>query len=34
MEAKINSISVSALKGDNVVENSENTPWYTGLPLS
>jgi bifunctional enzyme CysN/CysC len=23
-------IPVSALKGDNVVEESENTPWYTG----
>lgn len=26
-------IPVSALAGDNVVEKSENTPWYKGLPL-
>ncbi len=26
-------IPVSALAGDNVVEKSENTPWYEGLPL-
>ncbi len=26
-------IPVSALAGDNVVEKSENTPWYDGLPL-
>lgn len=26
-------IPVSALAGDNVVEKSENTPWYNGLPL-
>ena len=26
-------IPVSALNGDNVVELSENTPWYDGLPL-
>lgn len=27
---KITFIPVSALKGDNVVEKSKNTPWYTG----
>jgi len=26
-------IPVSALNGDNVVELSDNTPWYDGLPL-
>ena len=26
-------IPVSALKGDNVVNKSENTPWYTGTTL-
>ena len=26
-------IPVSALKGDNVVERSENMPWYRGAPL-
>ncbi|MDD5169821.1 MAG: sulfate adenylyltransferase subunit CysN [Syntrophales bacterium] len=26
-------IPVSALKGDNVVEKSENMPWYDGAPL-
>jgi len=26
-------IPVSALLGDNVVDRSENTPWYRGLPL-
>jgi len=26
-------IPVSALDGDNVVESSEKTPWYTGQPL-
>jgi sulfate adenylyltransferase subunit 1 len=26
-------IPVSALAGDNVVEKSDNTPWYEGLPL-
>ncbi len=29
MEAKIDFIPVSALKGDNVVDNSKNTPWYS-----
>nr|WP_201767414.1 GTP-binding protein [Lebetimonas sp. JH369] len=33
MDFKIDFISISALKGDNVVENSKNTPWYEGLPL-
>jgi sulfate adenylyltransferase subunit 1 len=32
-QAKIDFIPISALKGDNVVENSKNTPWYDGLPL-
>ncbi|MDO6425200.1 sulfate adenylyltransferase, partial [Saccharophagus degradans] len=26
-------IPVSALLGDNVVDKSENTPWYTGTTL-
>ena len=26
-------VPVSALEGDNVVERSERTPWYTGRPL-
>ena len=26
-------IPVSALNGDNVVDKSENTPWYKGLPM-
>ena len=26
-------VPVSAFKGDNVVEKSENTPWYNGKPL-
>ncbi len=26
-------IPISALKGDNVVEKSEKTPWFDGLPL-
>ncbi|MEA3241506.1 MAG: GTP-binding protein [Pseudomonadota bacterium] len=26
-------IPLSALKGDNVVKNSANTPWYSGAPL-
>ncbi|MEM5515327.1 sulfate adenylyltransferase subunit CysN [Henriciella sp. AS95] len=29
----IQAIPVSALKGDNVVENSANTPWYDGPPI-
>jgi len=32
-KAQIDFIPISALKGDNVVENSKNTPWYKGLPL-
>ena len=32
-EQKITFIPVSALKGDNVVNRSENTPWYTGQTL-
>ncbi len=31
--ADLSFIPVSALKGDNVVEPSENMPWYRGLPL-
>ncbi|GAB6045613.1 sulfate adenylyltransferase subunit CysN [Caminibacter profundus] len=33
MDFKIDFIPISALKGDNVVENSKNTPWYQGLTL-
>lgn len=29
----IHYIPISALNGDNVVEKSENTPWYKGSPL-
>lgn len=29
----ITCIPLSALKGDNVVEASENMSWYTGKPL-
>ena len=29
-EQKITFVPISALKGDNVVSKSENTPWYTG----
>ncbi|HLG88578.1 MAG TPA: sulfate adenylyltransferase subunit CysN [Alphaproteobacteria bacterium] len=29
----ITAIPMSAFKGDNITHNSENTPWYTGLPL-
>lgn len=32
-EQRITFIPVSALKGDNVVNKSENTPWYTGETL-
>lgn len=32
-EQRITFIPVSALKGDNVVKKSENTPWYTGDTL-
>ncbi len=31
--ADLTFIPVSALKGDNVVDQSENMPWYRGLPL-
>ena len=27
---EITAIPISALKGDNIVESSENTPWYDG----
>jgi len=30
---EITSIPLSALKGDNILEESENTPWYTGPSL-
>ena len=26
-------VPISALRGDNIVANSERTPWYTGAPL-
>src|SRR5690554_5221438 len=26
-------IPVSALRGDNILQNSDRTPWYTGSPL-
>ncbi|MDR0228585.1 MAG: GTP-binding protein [Flavobacteriaceae bacterium] len=29
----VNYIPISALNGDNIVEKSSNTPWYTGKPL-
>lgn len=32
-EQNITFIPVSALQGDNVVDKSENTPWYTGQTL-
>jgi sulfate adenylyltransferase subunit 1 len=32
-DQKITFIPVSALKGDNVVNHSENTPWYNGQTL-
>jgi bifunctional enzyme CysN/CysC len=31
--ADLSFIPMSALKGDNVVDRSENMPWYRGLPL-
>ena len=31
--AQFHIVPISALKGDNVVERSGNTPWYDGLPL-
>jgi sulfate adenylyltransferase subunit 1 len=31
--ARFHIIPMSALKGDNVVESSSNTPWYDGPPL-
>ena len=31
--AEIEFIPISALKGDNVVENSQRMPWYKGMPL-
>src|SRR5690606_742876 len=31
--AKFHIVPMSALKGDNVVESSANTPWYDGPPL-
>ena len=32
-DQKITFIPVSALKGDNVVNASQNTPWYAGQTL-
>jgi sulfate adenylyltransferase subunit 1 len=32
-DQKITFIPISALNGDNVVEKSENTPWYDGVSL-
>ena len=32
-EQNITFIPISALKGDNVVEKSENTPWYNGVSI-
>lgn len=29
----VNYIPISALNGDNIVQKSSNTPWYTGKPL-
>ena len=31
--AALHAIPLSALNGDNVVQRSENTPWFDGLPL-
>src|SRR5690606_34578939 len=31
--ASLHAIPVSALKGDNIVSPSANTPWFTGTPL-
>src|SRR5690606_14735229 len=31
--ASLAAIPISALRGDNIVSNSERTPWYTGSPL-
>lgn len=31
--ASIAAVPVSALKGDNIVESSANTPWFSGVPL-
>src|SRR3546814_15143177 len=31
--ANFHLVPISALKGDNVVEPSRNTPWYDGPPL-
>ena len=31
--AEVHAIPLSALNGDNVVERSAETPWFTGLPL-
>ena len=31
--ASLAAVPISALRGDNIVENSERTPWYTGTPL-
>ncbi|WP_421950512.1 sulfate adenylyltransferase subunit CysN [Pelagibacterium sp.] len=31
--ASLAAVPISALRGDNIVQNSERTPWYTGTPL-
>ncbi|RVG25479.1 sulfate adenylyltransferase subunit CysN [Sinorhizobium meliloti] len=31
--ASLAAVPISALRGDNIVANSERTPWYTGSPL-
>src|SRR5690606_3149170 len=31
--ASLAAIPISALRGDNIVTNSERTPWYAGEPL-
>ena len=33
LKAKIHFLPISALKGDNIVNASSQTPWYQGLPL-
>ena len=33
LQAQIHFLPISALKGDNIVNASSQTPWYQGLPL-
>ncbi|KPN72261.1 sulfate adenylyltransferase subunit 1 [Neisseria sp. 83E34] len=33
LTAQIHFLPISALNGDNIVQASKHTPWYTGLPL-